>query len=333
MGIDPPSPTSMVEIRTGLTFLFGPEGACKGSDEVPCGATGDVPLQFPKVSVTLEPFAIDSDEVTNFQFQYCVDKGGCKEGDPVSFNAVAQSQRDYYRTEQFKNFPVVFVTWKQADEYCKFVGKRLPTEIEWERVAKGGAAPRQFALEESLNVGSDCGGLLNALGCGGDQITEEAGQSDHDFVLENGSKIFHMASNVAEWTDTWYQIDMTCQMDAPCKRIDQCKTITDPTARTACENQTVSCPGCASVPASDGACYFQCDGTATRSIICNQFTATGIDPADILPTSGSDKVIRGGSVSTSRSQLCLLHSWNRDTRNSITFTSPSVGFRCAKTLQ
>lgn len=323
-GIEPPEPNAMVEIRTGLDFEFGPEGSCKGSDDVPCGATEGVPVQFPKVSVKLAPFAIDADEVTNFQYEYCVEKGVCT--DPKAYNAISQSQIDYYRTERFRDYPVVSVSWQQANEYCKFVGKRLPTEVEWERVAKGAGTPRAYPVDFPMTVADDCNGKLNAVGCGGDQSYEETGASSSDFVTENGSKIFHLAANAAEWTDTWYQLDVTCQGDAPCKRTDQCGN------DDACKTLAASCPACSSVPASEGECFFQCDGTSTKTVVCDAYSASGLDPSEFLPDSGSDKAIRGGSVSVTRTQRCLLHGWNRDQRNTVTFVSPSVGFRCAKSL-
>lgn len=325
-GIEPPLPTSMVEVRSGLDFWFGPTGMCKGSDDLTCPTSGQTPVQWPTAEVALAPFAIDIDEVTNFQYEYCVAMKACS---PPQFgNAADPSQFEYYGTERSRKFPVVNVTWGQANAYCEFVKKRLPSELEWERVAKGAGTPRAFAVDERWASPSACEGKLSAIGCGGDQRMEATGASQSDFVTEGGARIFHLTGNAAEWTDTWYDETITCAAPPPCDRIDACPSELG-AERTRCEQNALECPACDRV--TSGECYYMCEDSTSPSIVCVAYDAP-VDASVLTPDQGADKVIRGGSVTVTRNQLCGLHAWSRQ-RNSLAFLSNAVGFRCARTLE
>lgn len=87
----------------------------------------------PDHNVTLKGFWIDKLEVTNGMFLLCVKAGACEP--PQQFNSETHDQ--YFNTEEFNAFPVVYVTSFQAETYCEWAGRRLPTEAEWERAARG----------------------------------------------------------------------------------------------------------------------------------------------------------------------------------------------------
>jgi eukaryotic-like serine/threonine-protein kinase len=93
------------------------------------GGTDEQPVH----RVYLDAFYIDVYEVTNRLYKQCVDAEKCKP--PAIFSSFTHSS--YFGDSEFDNYPVTYIGWEDAKTYCEWVGKRLPTEAEWEKAARG----------------------------------------------------------------------------------------------------------------------------------------------------------------------------------------------------
>jgi len=105
------------------------------------GDDGD-PATAPRHTLTIPDVYVDSTEVTNARFAAFVDQSGYKpQGDWRRFADSANYDPQWFDADRAEH-PVVGVTWNDADAYCKWAGKRLPFEAEWEKAARGGDGRR-----------------------------------------------------------------------------------------------------------------------------------------------------------------------------------------------
>ncbi|MCB9727245.1 MAG: formylglycine-generating enzyme family protein [Deltaproteobacteria bacterium] len=339
-GSDPVELTEMVEVRSGLTYVFGDSEPCVGAgDEDPCAVPGGlVPTTWPEVQVTLSPFAIDQHEVTNLQYADCVKHKGCTP--PPFDNAVSTQQQDYYGNPAFESHPVVNVTAEQAAEYCAWAGRRLPTEFEWERVAKGNPDEGTARLypAEGVEQLSDClSPDFPVSACRNDTQMDPVDRAPRDFVLEGGARIHHLFGNAAEWVDSLEAPSVTtCAGDLPasCTSCSECEGMSG-TELTQCQQDCKTCSACEQ-DGGDEHCYYLCEDTALRTPFCTAYPEDVSVPLEALTATLADAprgtMIRGGSVSVNAAQACQLRSAYRFNYAHSDDSKFNVGFRCARSL-
>ena len=140
--------------------------------------------------VELSAYSIDKYEVTIRAYKKCVEAGVCAEPTLLS----SQTRKNYY-SDAYGAYPVVNVTWEDAKNYCEFVGKRLPTEAEWERAGMGIDGYRKFPWGDFLPRPYQA----NTSGVPGDT---EIGNGYPSGASSSG--VVDMMGNVAEWVSDWY---------------------------------------------------------------------------------------------------------------------------------
>ncbi|HOC99849.1 MAG TPA: SUMF1/EgtB/PvdO family nonheme iron enzyme [Myxococcota bacterium] len=176
-------PDGMVQVPFSMFYM-----GCDPATDPACR-----PGENPRHYVTISGFFIDRTEVTVAAYALCVGAGACSATRTEGLCQWGHSGREQY--------PINCVTWEQAQSYCSWVGKRLPTEAEWELAARGtderlypwgnGAPSCGLAVMlESTTPG--CGTGVPAIPCS----RSPAGDSPFGAC--------DMSGNVQEWVFDWY---------------------------------------------------------------------------------------------------------------------------------
>jgi formylglycine-generating enzyme required for sulfatase activity len=198
---DTPRPTPMPTIgigssknslTDGATIVYVPAGNfLMGSSDVDKDAQAD---EKPQHTVYLDAFWIDKYEVTNTLYKKCVDASKC----PPHIRTDSRLRDTYYGDPRFDNFPVIYVSWDDAKSYCAWASKHLPSEVEWEKAARG------------------MDGRIYPWGNNFDQNRLNSALDGHGYdtmsvgIFPLGASPYgamDMAGTVAEWVADWYSQD------------------------------------------------------------------------------------------------------------------------------
>ena len=186
-------PDGMVLIPAG-TFQMGCDPAHNGGYSC---SSNELPLRTHDLSA----YYIDIYEVTNAQYAQCVSAGDCT----ALSSSRSKTHTSYYGNPTYADYPVVRATWHQANAYCLWRNKRLPTEAEWEKAARGSGTPYAFPWGDqapTCQLANFGGSPDPAPVCVGDTL---AVNSYATVTSQYGA--INMAGNVWEWVQDWYQGD------------------------------------------------------------------------------------------------------------------------------
>lgn len=177
-------PAGELWMGSNLQFIGYAVRQCRDSGADDTCEESEFISEAPDHGVILDAFYMDETEVTNGQYRTCVDAGAC----------TPPADPRFYDDPAYDRHPVVFVTWHDARTYCDHYDKRLPTEAEWERAARG-VGYQQFPWGDEweparANTQEQGSGSLQPVG----QYPDGASPFG----------ILDLSGNAWEWVNDWY---------------------------------------------------------------------------------------------------------------------------------
>jgi len=166
--------------------IGGIQAQCGGSD-AGCSAA-QLQDETPQRQVTLRAFYIDETEVTVAQFKAFVAATGYRTTSQAKGDALQYTWRAFDAPDR-QDHPARWMSWYDANAYCQWAGKRLPTEAEWEKAARGTE------------------GLIFPWGNVWDESRVPHGDTAPVTAFPNGASpygVLGMAGGVWEWVADWY---------------------------------------------------------------------------------------------------------------------------------
>ncbi len=197
LSIAPPACTEIGQTWTapsdGMTLVCVPDGDfLMGAIETDIQAQPD---EKPQRKIYLDAFWMDRTEVTNAMFAKCTSAGAChpRTHSPYLWGVASRTRDSYFGNPIYDAYPVIMLDANEAETYCRWVGRRLPSEAEWEKTAR-----RTDGRTYPWGEGLDCQ-KANYAGCVNDTSETTAhppGASPYGAL--------DLLGNVWEWTADWY---------------------------------------------------------------------------------------------------------------------------------
>jgi len=201
-------------VATEVVCLPGGRFEMGTSTFEPCGRiTADAVIcrieeiaERPWHEVYLTPYRLDRTEVTNGQYDDCVQRGRCTPPARSEAGSVALGTyiRFYTQGERWAEHLVAGVSHEQANTYCAWRGGRLPTEAEWEMAARGlgGTAADAWSWGDEPDPVSACRTDAEAVAFG--RCTQGIPWPVGRAALDRRAGVLDLMGNVAEWVlDAW----------------------------------------------------------------------------------------------------------------------------------
>lgn len=193
--INPKDQSEMVLIPAG-PFLYGSQnyGAVHYTSKINLEKNSNNPLEETVLYRDLADFYIDRYEVTNAQFgRFLIE--------------TQTSAPPYFEFHNNLDKPVDKVSYQLAAHYCRWANKRLPTELEWEKAARGGVRKFLNVSEQTEFLPADriypTGSRFNEHVC--NTAESKIGKAVSVYQLKDASpyQVMGMCGNVPEWTSSW----------------------------------------------------------------------------------------------------------------------------------
>ena len=194
--------------KDGMVLVYVPAGEFEMGDDLGGENYRD---ETPIHAVNLDAYWIDQTEVTNTMYAKCVEAGACN----IPSSSRSYRYGSYYDNPDFSNNPVIYVSWDDAESYCLWADRRLPTEAEWEKAARGGLRQMTYPWGNIAPVCED--GVINGAKFDNNGACNATDTEAVGTYAPNGYGVYDMSGNVWEWVADWYAADYyeTSPLDNP----------------------------------------------------------------------------------------------------------------------
>ena len=206
LGITDPQPSNGTQPVLSAEIVRGRDDAPMvliAAGPFTMGSNDGLPNERPEHTVTLDTYYLDQYEVTLSLYRKFLEEE--KLEPPLTWDDEAAAT--------VGDRPAIGIKWKSAAAYCQWAGKRLPTEAEWEKAARG-ADGRRYPwgdMQPFVDIANYNRGVWVSEGITLMPVTSGLEGMSVRHGLKGGGRspfgVFHMAGNAAEWVADWYERD------------------------------------------------------------------------------------------------------------------------------